>query len=674
MRTPFATLFGAFVLLAPCSNVIVVVVARQTPIISAALDLSAIENALVPPFANVLLPVAINQVNDVLTTSLRFETTAGTCCALGDFGVRVRIAINNLQASNITEDKVKVVVEPHPTQPNDRFLLRIYGQDLKIETDFSYFFGVAAVLPVPCNVAANLELTVAQLGVVLDIGVKNKGKTFNVELADVFQSRLDVNVNPIFSFDACSIVSGFILEAFNVLQELILRGVTDLLGNVIVDLLAAQLGSNKTLASFDIPVVPGIEILPRRNLTISPELQRFTAINSDTLETVIGAGFKAELGLPEWRAGSYFEALFPLVSAFPAPTVENPVQAKIRLGAAGLNGVIQSVWYLIWSNFAPAELAITSPECKDLATFEDRCPFPPIVDRTTSAGGRIDFWLLSLISWYRGFFTAFEYRIKVSPPDLVFDSNKIRGKVPFDVTIVGVRWLLGFSQPLLRLLGDASVDASFPNFDPVTGKLSGLRIGALTIRNPNIMNTGLLLWVPDRLIELVSVPIISGITSLFLGTVNDQLKNVLDTLPPILFPTLNDVLQPGLGLQINLTDVSIGGVPGTSDTTSYLSLTGSIHATFVPSTTASKSVSTAQGVGSGTSANIFAQRIDDGISDATSSSMIALNWTSLTDNPGAVFYSVTHSREGNTTTIRTFRVADGRVEEQNGAGFWVPVP
>jgi hypothetical protein len=157
----------------------------------------------------------------------------------------------------------------------------------------------------------------------------------------------------------------------------------------------------------------------------------------------------------------------------------------LRWKASGLNGIVQSIWYLIWSILATDRKGASSEYC--VASDNDPCLYPAVSTRIDNRTA-----VAALATAFKsGLFDAFDLDSVITPPVMEFTADGIQGSTSADLILVGVTDNSTSSlqtttwSRLASLKSGVMFKASFPKFDRASGTFSPLRFD-LSIDPPEV--------------------------------------------------------------------------------------------------------------------------------------------------------------------------------------------
>lgn len=565
--------------------------------ISTSVNMPLLGKQLLEPMY-VMFKAAVKAANSGLPNRMmKKEARVGTCCGIGNFGARAEIRLFDFALDKLEslEQQMKVETTPrrYSKDGRSRSAVRFHssGSDLRMVSGVRAAVGMAALVPLDCEVRAKTDLRMHEYSIRFDMDAE--GNSFRV--AEINPGQMTMSVVPVFKGATCEIVSGFVRDVFktlaNELTTMFRNVFTPLMNDHLRELINDKLEFlSPEKMNFDLEA-----LLPGSLLSMTPRLDAFVS-QDRTADLRASFDLEARASRPNWRRGSDTSFRYEEWDAadgdtappLPSPGADHAF--NLHLGAPAINEVVANVFYLVW-NFLVADddpVSERSSLCTDRPSLStDPCPFPPA--RTTlQAFDKAKFWMIFAIFPFQ-LFTKFDLLTVLPPPRMIFHDGGMSGSAALSLLVQGRdplncqsdvddnRTTTVAPTELFEFNGRLVINGSLPSLDVETGRVTALTLDAL--------------YVDDITIRFHRAPLFSGATSLLtnlffdvletvttslLKTINDGLNNVLSDVASLLLPTLDHFPVVATAVSFFLP---VGGVRAhgrTNETASYLELFGDL--------------------------------------------------------------------------------------------------
>lgn len=327
-----------------------------------------------------------------------------------------------------------------------------------------------------------------------------------------------------------------------------------------------------------LPVLPPIDLsfLEGRQLKVVPTLTAFRVGGSPSpyLEFRGDVGVGTSLSEPLHRAGSSLSNFDSARGILPDPDTSHMI--NLHMSADGLNSIVESAWYMMWSTLATDASAMESKLCQGQAIETDYCPFPPFVTKP----GLFTSVLLTLSSVLSlSPMRNWRFEVVAKPPSLYFEGNQsIQGTATSIISVYATRMLTGVEKEILTLSSGSAMSTKIPTYDSATALLSGVAFNSVRVDIDKLDFTHPLGFIGEWLLQGPLARTMNSVLNAGLPLVNRVIGEVLEKMP-IHVP---DVFIPSLRLGIAsiLEDTIVESIPSNYGTTGYLKFQSNLR--FLP--------------------------------------------------------------------------------------------
>ena len=272
--------------------------AQDLSTVDIALDASIL-NDLIPSLRNDFFPGLISTANIFTGPDLTAIAQVGSCCGLGDFGVKAEARVFNFRLDELTDSQIAVESVP---LASTKARLRIKASDLRLSVSASASVGAAFGVGLSCSIGATATVFLPSITIGVDVStVQNTGSIIFDTAGELAIPAPLVILTPVID-NACSLVAASVAIVFNTLSltlsALLAPFFTD---KVFPHFLSGLIGDvdNKilTIGNHD-----PFNVFNTARITPLLNLQRFQAGNNEL--RIRGAGsYAATLTAPAYRAG-----------------------------------------------------------------------------------------------------------------------------------------------------------------------------------------------------------------------------------------------------------------------------------------------------------------------------------------------------------------------------------
>jgi len=305
-----------------------------------ALDSSAL-NQLIDSLRDEFFPELANFVNTA-TDDISSTSIEGTCCGIGDIGVKSTARIYGFSLGAVNQNDINVVARDTGANTNS-VRLGISANNVGLAANVETGVGAAFLVPLACFIGASASVSIPNVEFLFDINISpdSGGQVVKLELAELNLPFVNVFLFPQID-NICSVVSAFLSITFTALSFALSQLLLPILRGVFAGFINEQLSTAFNLGE----LVPGIAI--GNGTDFQPELG-FPRVQSraGVFEFGLSTKFVSTLTEPEYRAGNSYITEIPSNILLPGAIATPPAVFSAHIGcvcdgSVGLFGCVRA--------------------------------------------------------------------------------------------------------------------------------------------------------------------------------------------------------------------------------------------------------------------------------------------------------------------------------------------
>ena len=617
-------------------------------------------NQAVPVVKDTILPALSRFINDRISSAGFSSSTVdfnypktGKSIITGSFSAQV----GKISVVDRTDN---VFVDANPG--NDDHSARIVSQMENLSLDLGGL-TVSSILNfnplqtgIDCGVSVAVDANIPSTFLKVYTKVDPTSSEVAIDVEDLQLSLPTFSVGDLSLFGSCvssEVVTPYLRDMIDEpLSTLMGKFFGNLKGEVATEMTGAAGSFVDSLGIILVPMLPTLDLsfLQGRILEVVPAITSFRTDSFPVsyLETTGKLALNAALDEPSHRAGSSLSSGNTDARVLPDPDSTHMV--NLNLSAEGLNSVVETAWYVIWSTLATESSSVRSALCLGQAIETDYCPFPPMVVKPRFFPG-----LLLTVSTVMSLnpMTNWRFEVVAKPPSLDFAADQsIRGTASGVVSVMATSLLTGHEREVLQLDAVADLSTRLPKYSSATGTFSDVSLNHLKVKIKDVDFSHLLGFLGEWMIQ---GPVTTAVNSAFravLPRVNTVINDVVGGIP-IKVPDVY-VTRLGFIIRSSFETILMEGVPASGHMGSYLKLKSNLRMTGHRESSRLDSLAEDH---STTVYDVDAYRLA----------------TSLPYNSGATFSTRVSNQETDESDIYVVRRTESGTIVQLVDGVWTPV-
>ena len=292
--------------------------------INLALDTESL-NQLIADVQSEFFPALVDFTNSAVD-SISSTSVEGTCCAIGDIGVKATARIFGFSLGNVNQNEISLVSRAN-VKPNS-VRLGLAARNVRIAAKVEAGVGAAFLVPLACFIGAEASVNIPFLEFTLDVTVapNGSGQVVALEFGGLNLPFVNVLLFPIID-NICSVVSALLSLVFSTLSFALSLLILPLFQTYFQSFITEQLSEPFNFTG----IIPTIPIGNSSEFTPDIGIARIQSDDGE-LELGFSTKFTSTLLEPEFRDGFSYVTEFAPDILLPRADAAPPAFFSANLG------------------------------------------------------------------------------------------------------------------------------------------------------------------------------------------------------------------------------------------------------------------------------------------------------------------------------------------------------